>query len=544
MPLSIKNLSIRKQILMPTLFATVLIMAALGVAQNNISHVIDEISETTSSALQHKDEVDDLVDHVYLMRMAAVYSLYDEDKMREFPRVMATTRQDAHKVMADLGTLPELSDELANVKLALDNYIAFAKNTMIPSQEQHNNGALSNSQYRSMVNEFRETGNKLVLSMDALSEEVTRVIQEEIAYEEELLTDTIFQAASLTLLFLAISIAVAWYLTGLITRPITNLQNAMRKVAKGDLNAQVEIAGNNEIGQLSEDVNSTVTQLRTTVDSLVRISEEVASASTELASVMTQSEANADQERIEIEQVASAVNQLSSTAQNVNESALNADSTAQEANRMAQQGLDLFTESSEADEKMASQLNEAAEMVTQLQAQSEQIGKVIEVISSVSEQTNLLALNAAIEAARAGESGRGFAVVADEVRMLAARTQESTHEIQSIIEELQSKSGIANDSMQSGLDMLQRNRELAKQTNDALISITESVSDITEINTQVATAAEEQSQVTADINRNITNIFEIVSQTAAGISQSASASNEVSALAERQKQELGYFKLH
>ncbi|WP_199450794.1 HAMP domain-containing protein, partial [Vibrio harveyi] len=141
-----------------------------------------------------------------------------------------------------------------------------------------------------------------------------RVIQEEIAYEEELLTDTIFQAASLTLLFLVISIAVAWYLTGLITRPITNLQNAMRKVAKGDLNAQVEIAGNNEIGQLSEDVNSTVTQLRTTVDSLVRISEEVASASTELASVMTQSEANAYQERIEIEQVASAVNQLSSTA--------------------------------------------------------------------------------------------------------------------------------------------------------------------------------------------------------------------------------------
>ncbi|MGB5120429.1 MAG: methyl-accepting chemotaxis protein, partial [Vibrio fluvialis] len=236
-------------------------------------------------------------------------------------------------------------------------------------------------------------------------------------------------------------------------------------------------------------------------------------------------------------------NELASTANNVSDNATSADATAREADGLAQSGLSIFMESGQASEQMSVALNDAAQVVQRLKEQSEQISNVIEVIRGVSDQTNLLALNAAIEAARAGESGRGFAVVADEVRMLAARTQASTEEIQSIIEELQSQSVLANESMQTSLEMLNRNNELAQRANDALIGITESVSAINDTNAQVATAAEEQSQVTQDINRNVVNMSELVQQNVTGISQSASASNELSRLAEKQKEQLSFFTL-
>ncbi|WP_236626355.1 methyl-accepting chemotaxis protein, partial [Vibrio cholerae] len=267
------------------------------------------------------------------------------------------------------------------------------------------------------------------------------------------------------------------------------------------------------------------------------------SASTELATVMTQASVNSDQEKQEVEQVASAVNQLQSTAQSVTDHAHSADGAAQQANQLASQSLRMFEESHRATAKMADQLREAAQVVNQLKEQSERIGNVTEVIRSISEQTNLLALNAAIEAARAGESGRGFAVVADEVRMLAARTQTSTQEIQAIIEELQNQSNTANSSMHSSLSLLEQNQSLAAKVSASLTEINHSISALGQINAQVATASEEQSQVTKDINRNLSNIYELVSQNVTGITQSAAASHELSDLAEQQHQQLQYFRV-
>ena len=211
--------------------------------------------------------------------------------------------------------------------------------------------------------------------------------------------------------------------------------------------------------------------------------------------------------------------------------------------KLARNSLKIFQDNVRDSENMAIHLKQAAEVVNRLKEQSEQIGQVIEVIESISEQTNLLALNAAIEAARAGDTGRGFAVVADEVRMLAARTQESTQEIQTIIEELQNQSGLANDSMHSSLDMLNQNQAQGLIVSEALGDIGHSITELTSLNAQVALASEEQNQVTVDINQNLGNIYELVSQNVAGVTQAATASQELSQLAENQKQKLSFFQV-
>ena len=414
---------------------------------------------------------------------------------------------------------------------------------MIDFTTRKEQGLSNNTTQDSMIAQYRKTGNHMVETINDLSQQVNKfsdVLMNE-SYERNI---QVKNTAAITIISVfIISLLTAWWLSGLIVNPIQKLQSLIRRLAEGDLTVQADADGDNEIAQLSNDINTTARQLQATIEELSNINESVASASTELAAVMSEAESNSQKELSEIEQVASAVNELSSTADNVSDNALAADKTARETNELAHAGLDIFAQSTEASEKMASALTDAAVVVNRLKEQSEQINNVVEVIRGVSDQTNLLALNAAIEAARAGESGRRFAVVADEVRLLAARTQSSTQEIQTIIEALQEQSGLANDSMQSSLDMLELNKELTAKAGDALVGITESINAINDMNTQVATAAEEQSQVTQDINRNVVNMSELVNQNVTGISQSASASSELSRLAEEQKQQLSFFKL-
>ena len=344
---------------------------------------------------------------------------------------------------------------------------------------------------------------------------------------------------------LIIGLMIAGFIARLIGGPLCQAVEAMNEIAEGggDLTRRLDAEGDNEISRLSGAFNSFAEKVRAMVSQVYGSTTQLASAAEEMSAIMVETNRSTLEQQSETSQVVTAMNEMAATVQEVARNATEAAAAAGSADDAAAEGKKVVVGTMSAIENLSSDINSAASVIGQLEKDSENIGTVLDVIKGIAEQTNLLALNAAIEAARAGEQGRGFAVVADEVRTLASRTQQSTQEIQEMIEKLQVGAQSAVKVMDDSRTKAEESVTQAATAASSLETITNSVSLINDMNTQIATAAEQQSAVAEEINKNILTISSIVDRTADGASQTSTASEELASLATQLQQLVNQFKV-
>jgi methyl-accepting chemotaxis protein len=295
-----------------------------------------------------------------------------------------------------------------------------------------------------------------------------------------------------------------------VVRPVEHLRAIMQQVAENkDLKLRSDIQGGDEIAQMSDAFNDMIDVFDRSVHEVFKSTVMLSTASEELSMITQNTRDGVQRQQSETEQVATAMNEMTATVQEVARSANDAANASRTADEQSQTGRKLVKETIVGIKSLAGEVENTAEEISQLKTETDNINTVLQVIGGIAEQTNLLALNAAIEAARAGEQGRGFAVVADEVRTLASRSQSSTQEISQIIDRLQNRASTVVDAMEHSRQLAQQCVSQADIAATSLDEITAAVSSISNMNLQIASAAEEQSAVAEEINRNIVNINDV-----------------------------------
>ncbi|HED40188.1 MAG TPA: methyl-accepting chemotaxis protein, partial [Chromatiales bacterium] len=330
-----------------------------------------------------------------------------------------------------------------------------------------------------------------------------------------------------------------------ITRNISAVIHSLKEMAsgEGDLTTRLRSDSNDEIGTLVEEFNAFVAKLQGVISEVTGSTARVATAAGEMKHVSEMSVVGMNSQQQEINQVVTAMAEMTRSVEGVSDSASRAASTASTASTEADAGKRVVEENMQAISSLAEEVENAAEVIQELESHSEAIGKVLNVIRDIAEQTNLLALNAAIEAARAGEQGRGFAVVADEVRTLATRTHDSTREVHDLINHLQTGTKNAVQTMVQGREQAQASVTQAARVGESLQRIAQGVNEISAMNEQIANAAEEQRAVTQEINNNIVNLGQVVNQVTQDARTAEGDSEKLAQLAEQLRAQISVFRI-
>ncbi|HIQ42485.1 methyl-accepting chemotaxis protein [Ectopseudomonas khazarica] len=398
-------------------------------------------------------------------------------------------------------------------------------------------------EYASQLQQQKAVYAQLVAQVELLLQRVDQALQAQqqaMQAERKASSGLIVVAAALALLF---GLAAAIIISLVIVRPLKRVIALAESVAGGDLSVHLEQDRRDEIGQLLAAMQRMAGNLRDMVGRLQGGVAQISNSAQSLSATAEQTRQGVNGQKLETDQVATAMSEMTATVHEVARNAEAAAASTEQADQRVGNGSQVVRQTLQRIEQLARAMDTTTASIQRLSQDTQRIDAVLEVIKSVAEQTNLLALNAAIEAARAGEQGRGFAVVADEVRALAKRTQQSTAEIESLISALREGSRRAVADMEQSAGLVEKTVDDASQTEVALLAIAEAVTLISEMNQQIAAAAEQQTAVAEEINRSVTSIRDIADQSATAMDETAASSIQLAELGRELQGMAGHFRL-
>jgi len=430
------------------------------------------------------------------------------------------------------------AEKFSEIKSAFENYYDVGKKMAQAYVDQGPIGG--NAMMASFDEAAASLHNKLEPMIEAEKKETTEETAILVTASHDALNLMLIFAVMYGLILASIALGSRFFLTA----PLEKTLAMFRDLAEGSGDLTKRLSGSKlaELNELAELTNSFVGKVQNDVREVGETVINLAATSDQLQSTTKSTKAVLERQQMETDQVATAINEMSATINEVARNAVNASESAVLADEHSQNGNKVVSETVAVINKLAAEVERAAGVIHSLDEHSALIGQVSDVIKGIAEQTNLLALNAAIEAARAGEQGRGFAVVADEVRALAHRTHESTEEIQTIIEKLQSSASEAVSVMESGQTQANACVQQAIEAGGALEMITTEVTKISDMNTQIASAAEEQGAVSEEINRSVVNIREVSDQTVIEMNSLTQSSDNLLGVVGRLQTLIGHFK--
>ncbi|MCK9813490.1 MAG: methyl-accepting chemotaxis protein [Candidatus Pseudomonas colombiensis] len=529
--MSLRHMNIAPRAFLGFAFIALLVIILGMFAVNRMGLIREASLDMESNQLPSVGFLGNVTENVLRMRILSFRVLVNRDPaaLQEAEARIGALVDKLKIAQASYAALPAGADEAALYSVfaqTLSDYLQ-AQNQMLELSRQNKLDEmrnLINTRIKDGTDKMGEQLNKLVALNTAGAKQASDAAGQ---HYDSAITGIIVVVVIAALL----TVLLALMLTRSIVTPLNKALVAAQAIASGNLTQTIEVDGNDEATRLLKALAEMQASLRSTIEQIAGSATQLASASEELSAVTEEASRGLQQQNNEIEQAATAVNEMTAAVEEVARNAVSTSEASQQSTQAAREGRDRVVDTVGAIQTMTHDVQNTSLMIEGLATQGRDIGKVLDVIRAIAEQTNLLALNAAIEAARAGEAGRGFAVVADEVRALAHRTAQSTQEIEKMVAGIQNGTGEAVQSMQQSNQRTQSTLEMARAAGVALEQITESIHRINERNLVIASASEEQAQVSREVDRNLVNIRDLATQSAAGANQTSAASHELSRLA-------------